>query len=233
DKEITETEDQSYNSTIDTIDVNESIIDDFTEQTSNQNTLQEQEVSSQTQTYTYRDIQLMSDAISKFEKLFSKCIFYLSREVPKYSLEFVIRSFGGLVGWDDTVEIGSPFKEDDERITHHIIDRPITKELIPTRVYIQPQWVYDCINAKNLLNTKPYQPGKALPPHLSPFVEYEDGDYIPVNDAELEGNEGNEENEENVEQKIKIDIKNENTSEGEKVFDEDEDTSDVNDINNE
>ncbi|RHZ75324.1 hypothetical protein Glove_216g199 [Diversispora epigaea] len=228
-KEITETEDQSYNSTIDAIDVNENIIDDFTEQTSNQNTLQEQDVSSQTQTYTYRDIQLMSDALSEFEKLFSNCIFYLSREVPKYSLEFVIRSFGGLVGWDDIVEIGSPFKENDERITHQIIDRPITKELIPTRVYIQPQWVYDCINAKNLLNTKPYQPGKALPPHLSPFVEYEDGDYVPVNDVELEENEGIGENAEvsDSHQKIKSDIKNESENENDMDEGEDEDENDM------
>lgn len=35
----------------------------------------------------------------KFSKLFDGLYFFLSREVPRYTLEFVIRSFGGQVSW--------------------------------------------------------------------------------------------------------------------------------------
>ncbi|CAG8494263.1 7711_t:CDS:2 [Acaulospora colombiana] len=153
-------------------DVSADLMDDFTEQTSTQHMFQDQ-------MSVYRDIQSASIALSEFEQLFSRCIIYLSREVPRYSLEFVIRAFGGQVGWDDTVGVGSPFKENDDRITHHITDRSMPRELILTRAYVQPQWVYDCVNARKLLRTKQYQPDKVLPAHLSPFVEYKDGDYLP------------------------------------------------------
>lgn len=51
--------------------------------------------------------------------LFGKCVFWLSREVPRYSLEFVIKSFGGQVGWDSSSGAGSPFFKDDHRIFHN------------------------------------------------------------------------------------------------------------------
>jgi len=57
--------------------------------------------------------------------IFSEYYFYLSREVTRPTLEFVIRSFGGQVGWDATLGAGSPYTIDDPRITHHIIDRPV------------------------------------------------------------------------------------------------------------
>jgi pescadillo protein len=60
--------------------------------------------------------------------LFSTCVFYLSREVPRSSLEFVIRAFGGRLGWDPILGGGSPFNENDPRITHHITDRPIVDQ---------------------------------------------------------------------------------------------------------
>lgn len=47
------------------------------------------------------------------------------------------------------------------------------------RYYIQPQWVYDCVNAKMLLAVEDYFLGVTLPPHLSPFVEEKEGDYVP------------------------------------------------------
>ncbi|POY69898.1 hypothetical protein BMF94_7096 [Rhodotorula taiwanensis] len=120
--------------------------------------------------------------------LFAPYFFYISREVTRPTLEFVIRSFGGRVGWDAVLGAGSPYKEDDPRITHHVLDRPVLPETFAShpgkRAYIQPQWVIDCINRKVLLPTDEYKPGSVLPPHLSPFVDEDEvrerGGYVPA-----------------------------------------------------
>ncbi|CAG8511920.1 10580_t:CDS:2 [Ambispora gerdemannii] len=171
------------------------LIDDFDEQQSNgksTSTAENKQVTTTTSTtkmFTYYDIHSASMAESEFQQLFSKCIFYLSREVPRYSLEFVIRAFGGQVSWDPTVGGGSLFDETNEIITHQVCDRPSQKHQFLSRVYIQPQWVYDCVNARKLLTTEPYQPGELLPPHLSPFVEHKEGDYIPAIEDHFDGQE--------------------------------------------
>lgn len=110
-------------------------------------------------------------------KLFTKCRFFLNRECPKEALAFVIRSCGGTVSWDYCP--GVAYNENDARITHHVIDRPLVKGNM-SRTYVQPQWVFDCLNARRLLPIAKYLPGETLPPHLSPFVEDKVGDYIPV-----------------------------------------------------
>ena len=55
----------------------------------------------------------------------------------------------------------------------------LTVVLILDRYYIQPQWVFDCVNARLLLPVEEFFPGVVLPPHLSPFVEEKEGDYVP------------------------------------------------------
>ena len=40
------------------------------------------------------------------------------------------------------------------------------------------------IDARQLLKTASYQPGATLPPHLSPFRQYTEGDYIPEEAAQ-------------------------------------------------
>lgn len=146
-------------------------------------------------------------------KLFEPFTFYLSRETPLRSLEFLLKSFGcKRVGWDSLIgEAGSYCNEDDTRITHQIVDRPDlpipsatdddvmdgaedelddgfddgapakkVQERVPGRTYIQPQWVWDSINAGKLQRPDLYAPGAELPPHLSPWVKAKKGEYDPT-----------------------------------------------------
>ena len=156
--------------------------------------------------------------------LFAPYTFFLSRETPRPLLEFVIRSFGGRVGWTPSQGGGSPVQEDDEAITHVIVDRPSqapvplqdsdqatsqmaedsnsARELRRRRKYVQPQWVVDCVNKGTVLLEGPYERGKTLPPHLSPFGGAE-GAYDPEettghDDPEEEVDEEECEDEENV-----------------------------------
>ena len=127
--------------------------------------------------------------------LFAPYTFFLSRETSRPIFEFLVRSFGGKIGWHYSAGSGSPFEETDDAITHVIIDRPLVERLDESgeerqrrlrRKYVQPQWVVDCINAGRILLEDPYSPGKTLPPHLSPFGEEYAGAYDPM----VDGNEG-------------------------------------------
>lgn len=146
---------------------------------------------------------------STITKLFAPYTFWLSRETSRPIFEFVVRACGGKLGWPASSGSGSPFDESDESITHVIIDRPLAERLNETqeererrlkRKYVQPQWVVDCINAGKIILEDKYAQGEALPPHLSPFGDYE-GAYDPTSaepgdDTEMidqEGDEGEEE----------------------------------------
>ena len=39
--------------------------------------------------------------------------------------------------------------------------------------------MFDSVNYRKLLAVDEYFPGAVLPPHLSPFVQEEEGDYVP------------------------------------------------------
>ncbi|XP_059283823.1 pescadillo homolog [Lycium ferocissimum] len=108
--------------------------------------------------------------------LFKDIKFFLSREVPRESLLFVIPAFGGIVSWDGE---GAPFKETDQSVTHQIVDRPTQGHKFLSREYVQPQWIYDCVNARILLPVEEYVVGRIPPPHLSPFVDNEAEGYVP------------------------------------------------------
>ncbi|KAH6932475.1 hypothetical protein HPB50_006266 [Hyalomma asiaticum] len=88
-------------------------------------------------------------------------------------------SFGAEVSWDESLFVGSTFPESDPTVTHQIVDRPEVKKRYMNRYYVQPQWVYDCVNYRKLLPEQDYFMGEVLPPHLSPFVEEKEGDYVP------------------------------------------------------
>ncbi|KAI9831103.1 MAG: mRNA-binding ribosome synthesis protein nop7 [Sarea resinae] len=140
--------------------------------------------------------------------LFSPFTFYLSRETPRQPLEFLLRSFGcKRIGWDAVLGDGAfTTNEADPAITHQIVDRPNLPQdalppapdadgadavvssgtmikpatRVPGRTYVQPQWVWDCVNAAKLLRPDLYAPGATLPPHLSPWVKPSKGQYDPT-----------------------------------------------------
>ncbi|XP_008548711.1 pescadillo homolog [Microplitis demolitor] len=115
----------------------------------------------------------------KLKTLFKDLKFFINREVPRQELVFCILSFGGKVSWDKMSFVGATFDENDETITHQIVDRPSMGKSFLSRYYVQPQWVFDSINAMELLPVEDYLMGAILPPHLSPFDNQLDQTYIP------------------------------------------------------
>lgn len=110
-------------------------------------------------------------------KLFKNLVFFANRETPLEWLQLCVISCGGNIGWDGP---DSPYLCDDSSITHQVVDRPIQGiHQKNTREYIQPQWVFDSINAMVCLPIQKYRPGAILPPHLSPFVDDAREGYTP------------------------------------------------------
>lgn len=126
-------------------------------------------------------------AQKRLKHLFKGLKFFINREVPREPLVFIIRCFGGKVSWDKSCFIGSTFDENDETITHQIVDRPSLGTQYISRDYIQPQWVFDSVNQSKLLPTNKYFLGATLPPHLSPFVnpDREENEYVPPEEKAL------------------------------------------------
>ncbi|SCW01129.1 LAFE_0D05710g1_1 [Lachancea fermentati] len=102
--------------------------------------------------------------------LFSDFVFYIAREVPIDILEFLILSCGGSVICEAALDqLESQSGIDLSKVTHQIVDRPILKNKVAGRTYIQPQWVFDSLNKGELVPANSYLPGETLPPHLSPW----------------------------------------------------------------
>ncbi|XP_054852750.1 pescadillo homolog isoform X2 [Eublepharis macularius] len=160
------------------------------------------------------------EALEKQKKLFEGLRFFLNREVPREPLAFVIRCFGGKVSWDKSVCIGATFDVTDPAITHQIVDRPNIEKQVIGRYYVQPQWVFDSVNARLCLPVADYFVGVLLPPHLSPFVAEKDGDYIPPEKIKLLALQRGEEPEEREEEE-----EEEDATEGSEV-EEDSDEDD-------
>jgi len=107
-------------------------------------------------------------------KIFSGFKFFINREIPKQELRFMIRAFGG----EDVTEYD--LKETDNSITHQVVDRDLDKSrLKANREYIQPQWIFDSINAGILLPYHEYAHDATLPAHISPFTNDALKGYIP------------------------------------------------------
>jgi pescadillo protein len=61
-----------------------------------------------------------AEELRNLKTMFKGKRFFLSREVPRESLVFMVRAIGGEVSWDETAAPGSTFKESDEKITHQV-----------------------------------------------------------------------------------------------------------------
>lgn len=179
-------------------------------------------------------------------RLFSSLTFFISREAPRHSVEFLLRAFGcKRVGWDKVLGEGAfTHDETDARITHQIVDRPATAQplpslqgqegaidqtlqvvkpgfIMPGRVYVQPQWIWDCVNEGKVLPTNIYAPGETLPPHLSPWIKPTSGQYDPratLEEQEVEGE---------AEAAADEDIEDEEVAQTADKDEEDEETEDV------
>jgi len=135
----------------------------------------------------------------------------INRECPFHALYFVLRAGGAEVGWQIPK---SPLKEDDETITHQIVDKPLSAlgDLRPGREYVQPQWVFDSFNCAMALPVGPYGVDKALPPHLSPFVNDEEEGYVPEQRKildEIMGSKREEEIEEEADEEVQLEKREE------------------------
>ncbi|XP_011646012.1 pescadillo homolog [Pogonomyrmex barbatus] len=127
-----------------------------------------------------------AEKIRKLKNLFKGLKIFINREVPREPLVFILRCFGGEVSWDKLLFVGATFDENDETITHQIVDRPSISKQYVSRFYVQPQWVFDSVNARELLPVEKYLMGVVLPPHLSPFTENrQDQTYIPPEERAL------------------------------------------------
>ena len=175
-------------------------------------------------------------------RLFTNLTFFISREAPRHPIEFLLRAFGcKRVGWDKVLGEGAfTHDETDPRITHQIVDRPAPAQtlpiirgqeeskdrnpqvvrpgfIMPGRIYVQPQWIWDCANEGTLLPHTTYAPGETLPPHLSPWVKPTNGQYDPR--ATLEEQEAEGEAEAAAVEDEEVDVS--------KVVHEEEDSEDV------
>ncbi|CAI5759023.1 unnamed protein product [Candida verbasci] len=157
--------------------------------------------------------------------LFSNFIFFIGREVPLDILQFCILSCDGQVISEiqlDELKINDPKayeKLNLDNITHQIIDRPKILNKVPGRTYIQPQWIFDCINKQELINVNDYAPGETLPPHLSPWGDA--GSYNPNKEDDKQGAVAEEEEESEEEIEVEEDDEDQEEDEEEEIMDDD------------
>ncbi|KAL7678239.1 hypothetical protein ACOME3_004468 [Neoechinorhynchus agilis] len=132
-------------------------------------------------------------ALRTLSGLFEGLKIFVNVEVPLEVFAFAVRSCGGEVSWPSGHHCGETFAEDDPSVTHQLIDRPIEFESrVINRHYVQPQWVFDCINFRRLVPAEQYRPGFKLPPHFSPFVNERPGEYVSPDKLRLLGIEDKE-----------------------------------------
>jgi pescadillo len=98
---------------------------------------------------------LYAGHVSGRTMIFSGLKFLVKRERIENHLRIIIRSCGG--------EVTGSVQEADVYVSEEV------EELAEEIVYVQPQYLFDCLNAGKKLDTGPYLVGRELPEHRSPF----------------------------------------------------------------
>ncbi|KXS11955.1 hypothetical protein M427DRAFT_35265 [Gonapodya prolifera JEL478] len=150
--------------------------------------------------------------------IFTPTHVFLSRETPVAPLLYLLRANGARYVTVDHPTSPYSIQPYSDRgtsaaslppITHHVTDRPLTHRVFD-RAYVQPQWVFDSVNAGKVLDEWAYRTdeGVVLPPHRSPWgrsaddiakaVEFEGREEYKL-DAEDDVSDGEEDEAENAE----------------------------------
>lgn len=98
------------------------------------------------------------DLKSKRKKYFDKMVFEIRNNTVEDKMEQIIMKLGGTVQTEAFENI--------EKLVVICEDVEIVEE---GKVYVQPQYVFDCLNSDKKLDVENYLVGKKLPPHASPF----------------------------------------------------------------
>ncbi|CDO64888.1 pescadillo-like protein [Plasmodium reichenowi] len=128
--------------------------------------------------HVHRDDHIDIDEHNKLKELFKNHIFYIHNDMPFDVLSIIILSCGGKISWNSKI---SPIHYDDNNITHEIYEKDKNNTIHLNnleneykRIHIQPQYIFDCLNEKNILPCSDYLTDvENLPVHLSPFIEDE------------------------------------------------------------
>ncbi|CCW64825.1 unnamed protein product [Phytomonas sp. EM1] len=120
-------------------------------------------------------LQLMERELQAVRGVFAGLRFSLSREVPAKHARLVIEACGGRVLENAAcgVALNGPAGAPGDLPTHVVMDRPsLPPGMRPFEraEYVQPQYLFDCLNARALLPVAGYRLGEELPPHVSPFT---------------------------------------------------------------
>ncbi|CAL1684291.1 unnamed protein product [Lasius platythorax] len=211
----------SLNPSIPAIEDDEVVIDQF---------------SNETDAAKIEAARLEAEKIQKLKNLFKSIKIFINREVPREPLVFILRCFGGEVSWDKLLFIGATFDENDETITHQIVDRPSMNKQYVSRYYIQPQWIFDSVNARELLPVEKYLMNAILPPHLSPFTDNrQDQTYIPpeeralmdpdykLDNLEADSDEEAESDDKNENEEKEIEVQDDQSAGSDELIEEEED----------
>jgi len=106
--------------------------------------------------------ELQRQQLASIATLMDKFVVFCSREVPQKHIRFIVEACGGRVVNDFSAEV-----------THFCVDRPQLLhgfQKLTTVEYVQPQYFFDCLNARMILPVNGYRMGETLPAHVSPFT---------------------------------------------------------------